>query len=72
MRKGMQRLKSWAFWAGLVAIIVAVSGAEPATINTWAVLIDTVAEIFSNPYLFFSMIVAVVGLYNNTADKEHF
>lgn len=66
------RLKSPAWWVGMVGVIgapvLAYTGMAASDITTWAALGDLITKVFSNPYLLMSVAMAVLGAIGVTAD----
>ena len=68
MKKGINwrvRVKNPYFWFGLVAIVLAAVGAKPEMFTSWAILVQQVRELFSNPFALGCVVVAVVGYIND-------
>jgi len=59
------RLKNSYFWFGLIAIVLAAVDAKPEMFTSWAILVGQVRELFSNPFAWGCVIIAVVGYIND-------
>ena len=53
------------FWIGLIAVILASVGVEPAMFTSWGVLFDKITYFLSNPFLIGCAAVAVIGYFND-------
>ena len=66
------RLKSPAWWVGMVGVVgapvLAYTGMAASDITTWGALGDLIAQVFGNPYLLMSVAMAVLGAIGVTAD----
>ncbi len=66
------RLKSPVVWAGIGAIVIAVSGINPENMTEWGILADNLVGIVENPFVLISSVVSVFAFLNNPKDKKHF
>lgn len=66
------RVRSWAFWVGLVGVIfspiLAYLGLEASDLNTWASLGEMFFEFVNNPYLIGTVLMAVLGFLGVLTD----
>ena len=58
------RLKNSYFWFGLIAIVLAAVDAKPEMFTSWAILVGQ-GKLFSNPFAWGCVIIAVVGYIND-------
>lgn len=64
-----QKFKNPIFWLSLIAIMFASAGVEFNTLTSWKLLGESFLSILSNPVSVVSVIVAVVGVFNDNSTK---
>lgn len=63
------RFKNPYFWFGLAGIICAAANISFESLTSWEILYENLMNIFANPFLLGSVIVAVVGVFVNPTTK---
>lgn len=63
------RVKNPYFWFGLAGIIFATIGVKPEMFTSWDILVNKIIEVFSNPFVLGSVVVAIVGVINDPTTK---
>ena len=64
-----QKFKNPIFWLSLIAIMFASAGVEFSTLTSWQLLGESFLSILANPVSVVSVIVAVVGVFNDNSTK---
>lgn len=68
------RIKSLGFWIGLAGVVVspvlAYTGASLEDFTTWKSVGDAIYQALSNPYLFFSVVFAILGFLGVANDPN--
>lgn len=59
------RMKNPWFWVGLGGVILTAMGISPETFTSWAAVWNAIVELVSNPYMLFSVALAVLGVFND-------
>ena len=59
------RLRNPYFYIGLIAVILAATGAEPQMFTSWQILIEKLKLFIQNPFLIGCTVVAVIGYIND-------
>lgn len=66
------RIKHPAFWMSIIAAvmspIMAYFGAKPSDLTTWDKVIHLFQDVISNPYLMFSVGLAICNFFGSSAD----
>lgn len=55
------RRKNFWFWVGLVGVILTAMDVRPEMLTSWKIVWDSVVDLVSNPFMLFSVILAVLG-----------
>ena len=63
------RIKNPYFWTGLIGIILTAMGIDANMLTSWGAVFDAVKNLVSNPYMLFSVTMAVVGVLVNPTTK---
>lgn len=61
------KFKNPIFWTSLIAILFASAGVDFNTLTSWKLLLDALLSIFSNPVAITSVIIALVGVFNDNS-----
>lgn len=64
-----QKFKNPIFWLSLIAIMFASAGVEFNTLTSWKLLGESFLSILANPVSVVSVIVAVIGVFNDNSTK---
>lgn len=64
-----QKFKNPIFWLSLIAIMFASAGVEFSTLTSWKLLGESFLSILANPVSVVSVVVAVVGVFNDNSTK---
>ena len=64
-----QKFKNPIFWLSLIAIMFASAGVEFSTLTSWQLLGESFLSILANPVSVISVIVAVIGVFNDNSTK---
>jgi phi LC3 family holin len=57
------RMKNPWFWVGLLGVIFAAMGVEPAMLTSWALVWESIVDLVTNPFMLFSVAFAVLGIF---------
>ena len=57
------RIKNPWFWVGLVGTILTAMGVSPEMFTTWGAVWEAVVNLFSNPFMLVSVVLAVLGVF---------
>lgn len=57
------RIKNPWFWVGLLGIIMTAMGVSPEMFTSWAVVWEQFVALISNPFMLFSVALAVLGVF---------
>ena len=57
------RFKNPWFWVGLCGTILAAMGVSPEMFTSWGAVWDAVVNLFSNPFMLVSVVLAVLGVF---------
>ena len=63
------KFKNPIFWTSLIAIMFASAGVEFSTLTSWQLLGESFLSILANPVSVVSVIVAVIGVFNDNSTK---
>ncbi len=63
------RLKNPYFWIGLFGVIMSSLGAKPEDFTSWSLVWEEVTNVVSNPFLFISVILAIIGVVTDPTTK---
>ena len=63
------RLKNPWFWIGLLGVILTAMGAEPSAFTSWGAVLDALKGLGGNPYMIFTVICAVLGVFVEPTTK---
>lgn len=58
------KMKNPYFWVGLVGVTATAMGLDLQTLTSWTAVQDAFIELISNPVMIVSVIMAVVGVFN--------
>ena len=64
-----QKFKNPIFWLSLIAIMFASAGVEFNTLTSWKLLGESFLSILANPVSVVSVIVAIIGVFNDNSTK---
>ena len=64
-----QKFKNPIFWTSLIAIMFASAGVDFNTLTSWQLLGESFLSILANPVSVVSVIVAVIGVFNDNSTK---
>ena len=59
------RYKNPYFWIGLLGVIFTAIDADIEMFTNWQIVIDSIKNVFSNPYMILNIIMAIIGLIND-------
>lgn len=57
------RAKNPWFWVGLCGTILAAMGVSPEMFTSWGAVWEAVVNLFSNPFMLVSVVLAVLGVF---------
>ena len=57
------RFKNPWFWVGLFGTILAAMGVSPEMFTSWGAVWEAVVNLFSNPFMLVSVVLAVLGVF---------
>lgn len=57
------RMKNPWFWVSLLGVILTAMGVSPEMFTSWETVIQAIRELVSNPYMLFSVTLAVLGVF---------
>lgn len=57
------RFKNPWFWVGILGVIFTAMGVSPESITSWEILKTQIFDLLNNPYMLFSVFVAVLGVF---------
>lgn len=57
------RSKNPWFWVGLGGVILSAMGVSPEMFTTWGAVWEAVINLFSNPFMLVSVVLAVLGVF---------
>ena len=57
------RFKNPWFWVGLGGVILSAMGVSPEMFTNWGAVWEAVVNLFSNPFMLFSVVLAVLGVF---------
>ena len=57
------RMKNPWFWVSLLGVILTAMGVSPEMFTSWDAVIQAIRELVSNPYMLFSVTLAVLGVF---------
>ena len=57
------RFKNPWFWVGLCGTILTAMGVSPEMFTSWGAVWEAVVNLFSNPFLLVSVVLAVLGVF---------
>lgn len=63
------RMKNPWFWFGLVGVILTAMGVSPEMFTNWGLVWQAVKDLFSNPFMLGSVVMAVVGVFVDPSTK---
>ncbi|MCQ4934920.1 MULTISPECIES: phage holin [Anaerotignum] len=63
------RFKNPYFWIGLFGVIMSTIGAKPEDFTSWALVLEEIKNVLGNPFLLFSVILAVIGVVTDPTTK---
>lgn len=69
------RVKNPWFWIGLGGVILTAMGISPETLTSWGAVYVALENLFGNPFMLFSVLIAVLGVFidpttNGVTDSE--
>lgn len=62
-KKSINRIKNPWFWVGIIGIILTACGVDASTFTTWGALWQGVLDLFQNPFMIATTIMALLGAY---------
>ena len=57
------RFKNPWFWVGLCGTILSAMGVSPEMFTSWGAVWEAVVNLFSNPFMLVSVVLAVLGVF---------
>lgn len=57
------RFKNPWFWVGILGVVFTAAGISPESITSWGILKAQIFDLLNNPYMLFSVFVAVLGVF---------
>ena len=57
------RMRNPWFWISLLGVILTAMGVSPEMFTSWDTVILAIRELASNPYMLFSVAIAVLGVF---------
>jgi phi LC3 family holin len=57
------RFKNPWFWVGLCGTVLTAMGVSPEMFTSWGAVWEAVANLFSNPFMLVSVVLAVLGVF---------
>jgi phi LC3 family holin len=63
------KYKNVYFWLGLVAVVFAAAGVDVEMLTTWSLLRDSLLEVLLNPFRLGTVVVAIIGVFNDNGTK---
>lgn len=63
------RFKNPYFWIGLVGVIMATLGVRLEDFTSWSMVLEEIKNVAGNPFLFISVILAVIGVVADPTTK---
>ena len=57
------RMKNPWFWVSLISVILTAMGVSPEMFTSWETVIQAIRDLVSNPYMLFSVTLAVLGVF---------
>lgn len=57
------RFKNPWFWVGLGGVILSAMGVSPEMFTSWGAVWDAVVNLFGNPFMLVSVVLAVLGVF---------
>lgn len=57
------RAKNPWFWVSLVGVILTAMGVSPEMFTSWGAVIDAIKNLITNPFMFGSVIIAILGVF---------
>jgi phi LC3 family holin len=59
------RMRNPWFWIGMSGVVMTAMGVRPDMFTSWDIVIQSIKDLFSNPFMLGSVIMAVVGVIND-------
>lgn len=63
------RFKNWAFWAGLLATILAAMGVSSEMFTSWDMVWKAIVDLVTNPFQLGCVVIAVMGVITDPTTK---
>lgn len=63
------RLKNIWFWIGLLGVILSAMGVSADMFTSWTVVKEQFLTLINNPYMLFSVLIAVIGVFVDPTTK---
>lgn len=63
------RLKNIWFWIGLLGVILSAMGVSADMFTSWTVVKEQFLILINNPYMLFSVLIAVIGVFVDPTTK---
>lgn len=57
------RFKNPWFWVGLGGVVMSAMGVSPEMFTSWSAILEAIVNLFSNPFMLVSVILAVLGVF---------
>ena len=57
------RFKNPWFWVGIGGVIMSAMGVSPEMFTSWSAVLEAVVNLFSNPFMLVSVVLAVLGVF---------
>lgn len=59
------RVKNVYFWLAIGGVILTAMGATPDMFTDWSIVAEKIKELFANPFMLGTAIIAIVGVVND-------
>ena len=63
------RFKNPHFWVGLLGVILCAMGIDASMLTSWSIVVDSIVELFKNPFMLGSVALALWGYVQDFTTK---
>lgn len=63
------RIKNPYFWVGLLGVILSAMGINPEMLTSWDLVMGSVVDLVTNPFMLGSVAIAVLGVFVDPTTK---